>query len=254
MNDWIADTASVFWAESGVASAPPADIETAVLWALPLGVFRVPRLGIGAMREALRERDIHVAVEGERSLHACLVARGGRGLVLLDGGDPPDEQRFSLAHEAAHFMLDYLEPRRRALAKFGPVITDVLDGLRRPKPAERADALLTGVSLGVHVHLMPRGPRGEIGCFATVCAEQAADRLAFELLAPLQTVCEAVPADASVVAVAELLESMFGLPSGPARYYAARVYAELTEGRPFNVRGWLGLSEQPRRTSHTSGE
>jgi Zn-dependent peptidase ImmA (M78 family) len=39
------------------------------------------------------------------------MARAGHGFISLDGSDADDERRFSLAHELAHFLLDYQDPR-----------------------------------------------------------------------------------------------------------------------------------------------
>lgn len=59
---------------------------------------------------------------------------GSRNFVLLDDADTPAEQRFSLAHEVAHFLLDYLQPREATRRKLGETALEVVDGLR---PARR---------------------------------------------------------------------------------------------------------------------
>ena len=49
-------------------------------------------------------------------------------------------------------------------------------------------ALLRNVPLGFHVHLMRRGPRREVLTADVAVAEEEADRLAYELLAPAEAV------------------------------------------------------------------
>ncbi|MFN8557423.1 MAG: ImmA/IrrE family metallo-endopeptidase [Dehalococcoidia bacterium] len=40
-------------------------------------------------------------------------------MIIVDSSDAPDEVRFTVAHEAAHFLLDYEQPRARAVAALG---------------------------------------------------------------------------------------------------------------------------------------
>src|SRR6266545_2847165 len=98
--------------------------------------------------------------------------------------------RFSLSHELAHYLRQYLYQRRRTQAAVGMSALDVLDGVRPPTMVERADALLGRVKLGAHVHLMDRTPTGHPPSVSIAAAEREADLLAFELLAPSDWVIE----------------------------------------------------------------
>src|SRR5205085_3975397 len=112
----------------------------------------------------------------DRPLRGCLLACDGAGFIFLDAADPPAERTFSLAHELAHFLRDYWRPRQRAFAALGGSVREVFDGGRAPRREERLHALLRGVSLGPHVHLMARDggtPPPEVAA-----AESDADRLA----------------------------------------------------------------------------
>jgi hypothetical protein len=162
---------------------------TDVLMHLPISVEVQPRLTTYTVRRWLQHRRMHHAVSnGNRALHGCLVARAGQGIVFLDAEDPEPERRFTLAHEIAHFILDHLLPRLRALKVFGARILPVLDGERPPTREEMLSAVLERVALGVHVHLMSRGPDGAICAWGVEESEQRADRLALELLAPAHIV------------------------------------------------------------------
>src|SRR5262249_43316849 len=92
--------------------------------------------------------------EPDRPLRACLAAAGGAGFILLDGDDPQPERVFSLAHELAHFLRHYWQPRTNACRRLGEPVAAVIDARRAATPAERVRALLADTPLGLHVHLM----------------------------------------------------------------------------------------------------
>src|SRR2546423_1250075 len=73
-------------------------LDRPILWSVPLLLFRLPRLGVGAIRDWLKLRGIPIELSvRERRLMGCLIARGGMGVAFLDGTDPENEQRYSLA-------------------------------------------------------------------------------------------------------------------------------------------------------------
>jgi hypothetical protein len=71
----------------------------------------------------------------DRALCGCLLARKGFGLIFINGSIEAEERRFAIGHEFSHFFVHYLEPRRRAIARFGDKIIPVLDGNRAPTTA-----------------------------------------------------------------------------------------------------------------------
>jgi hypothetical protein len=165
----------------------------------------------------------------DRELHGCLVARAGRGLIFVDETDHENERRFTVAHEAAHFVLEYLVPRQRAMDHFGPGIAAVLDGARPPSLAERLSAVLDSVPIGVRIHLMERSESGSVCRWDVLEAEAHADRLALELLAPEPAVRRALKTSGATTtddAVA-FVKDRFGLPS-----HGARAYVELLAPTP----------------------
>jgi hypothetical protein len=234
-----------FWATVGESEPFPRLLEPAVLWALPLAVFKLPRLWVSDVQSWLAERGIRFQLEtGDRPLHGCLLAYGGRGCVLLDGADSAADLRFSLAHEAAHFLLDYHLPRQRAVSRLGPRILEVFDGNRPATVEERVHALLSHVSVGFHTHLMERERNGVMGCDAASEREGGADRLALELLAPEQDVRQNVAQAGRLThgqdrpgIATRVLQEDFGLPPAVAMVYARVLYPA---ARTFSVREWLG--------------
>lgn len=244
MNDYlIQNTVHEFWEQSGLVPAYPCDFHDAVLWALPLEVIEIVALGTSDVNRWAQQIGTVYRFSGRnRRLRGCLIAYQDVGTVLLDGADPQGDQRFTLAHESAHFLLDYQAPRRRALDTLGEAIRPVLDGLRRPTQTERVHALLANAPLGVLSHLMERPEEG--APVATVLeVEDRADRLALELLAPESEVRRRFGVDmrtlgfeARLTRLQILLITEFDLPRAIAAGYA-RALLESWGG--FTVRDWL---------------
>lgn len=224
---WVLELASAFWEAAGDPGLFPRDLSRPIADALGLTIKRFPRLSSGLIVGWLRERGVACPFDGpDRALCASLLARSGRGFIFIDADDAEDERRFSLAHELAHFLRHYWEPRRRAIARLGLQVREVLDGERAARPNERLHAILAGVPLGDHVHLMTRDRR-DGGCDRGIAtAEAEADRLAFELLAPAEDVAATLGGRADRVEAARLLRETFGLPASAAEHYATALLPE----------------------------
>ncbi len=227
---WVSETADAFWKAAGGLEPFPRNLRIPIANALPLTVVLLPRLRVIAVDAWLRARAIACATASiDRALRACLVARHGQGFIFVDGLDPEDEQRFSVAHELAHFLREYWQPRQDAIQRLGPSAREVLDGERPPTPEERIHGLLARVRLDFHVHLMERTPDGRFADATVGRAEHDADLLAFELLAPACDVLAGLAACTAVerrARVRQRLIGVFGLPSGPAERYARLLIPE----------------------------
>ena len=163
-------------------------------------------------------------------MHGFLVAWRGIGVVFFDGTLDAVERRFTLAHELGHFLLDYDEPRRRVL-RDAPELLEVVDGVRAPTPADRAQALLARVPVGIHTHLLEDEENSQAGDHA----EDQASRFALELLAPweeaLSVAREAVrepgPYRLALARGAELMSEQFAIPSHAAQTRTRQALDEL---------------------------
>lgn len=241
----IRDWAERFWLLAGQSEPFPRTLESAVSWALPLAIVKLPRLDVESIHDYAITNGLCLECQmASRSLRGCLIAKRGAGIVFLDGTDPPDELRFTLAHEVAHFLLDHLKPRQETVRIFGPAIQDVLDCERDPTPNERLGAIFQGVSFERLVHLMDRNREGLIARQQILRAEDRADLLAIELLAPLQAVKDLLISkhiawsDPNATSVLEhLFIDEFGLPSAVSDNYARFLTAR--EAPPKSFRDWL---------------
>jgi hypothetical protein len=213
--------AEAFWEWAGPPGPFPRRMRAALPRALPLTVEERPGLRLREVLLWLAERGVRLPAEltegqHDRPLHACLACHGRGHFLFLEKEDGPAEQRFSLAHEAAHFLRDYLWPRLEAERRLGAGALAVFDGERPATTAERIQFLLRNVSVAAHVHLLARDGRGApTGPEAE--AERCADRLAYELLAPADVV---LPEDVGAVELERRLEEECGLPAEHARRYA----------------------------------
>lgn len=242
---WVERLAAEFWEAAGGIEPFPRSLESSVMWALPVAIVKVPRLSVSTAQKWLARRNMPLDLDaGDRRLHACLVAFGGKGVILLDGRDAADEMRFSLAHETAHFIIDYLNPRKTAEERFGTRILEVLEGRRIATPDERGAAVLSSTSIGVYQHLMTRSARGEIASSRVARAEREADQLALELLAPEEVVRAVLKESgksclASRTEMVNCLKKYFGLPNFAAIRYSFRFAGA---GKPQSIRDWLGIA------------
>lgn len=184
-NPYLLETlAEDFWSCAGCGPEGVADLETAATWALPVEIASLVHLRLHDVANRMKRLGVETTLAGyDRRLRGCLIAYRGNGLILIDAHDPPNERRFTLAHELAHFLIDYQAPRQRALEALGKGILPVLDGLRLPTLEERLHAVLADAPLGVLRHIMERPDEG-LPAGSVLDIEQRADRLALELLAP----------------------------------------------------------------------
>jgi hypothetical protein len=234
---WIYEVAERFWEDSGRPPPGfPRDLREAVTWALAVGLEALPDLSIRTVDTWLARRDSQLRLRvPDRPLRACMVVHEGNGILFVDAADSADEQRFSLAHEIAHYLVEYAVPRDRARQRLGEGILPVLHGRRAASPDERIGAVLGGISLGICWHLMERTPDGHRPGRDVSEAERRADELAFELLAPFEAVRACLPAGAELAEVEERLHTTFGLPSVPAREYALRLAPDPPAGSLFRA-------------------
>lgn len=217
---WVVELAARFWTEVGAPPPPfPRDLRAAVCWLRHVHVLEVPRLTLASAADHFARYGISCPKPTEdRPLAGCFGGHRGVGVILLDPTLEPDQLHFTLAHEVAHYLRDYDGPRRKVESRLGRRALEVLDGLRPATADERFAGVLRGVTIGCYTHFLDRDHRGRGLTMAARESEVAADRLAFELLAPFAVVNPGAAPDRA--ALAARLTSDFGLPAAEAAKYA----------------------------------
>jgi len=181
----------------------------------------------------------------DRQLRGCIVIHQGIPVIFLDPNDGENEQRFTIAHELAHFALDYEIPRRHAISIFGESICEVLDGVRSPTSNERLSGMLTDVPLGTYLNYLERDMDGRLRDIPIQEIELAADELALHLLSPSHAILELVgtPSEMNCEVFTKeterVLVSRFGLPTRIASGYARTLFSKWSVP---DSKFWLGLS------------
>ncbi|MGI8336757.1 hypothetical protein ACRYCC_43020 [Actinomadura scrupuli] len=248
---WLSKAVERLWDPADSSDRFPRDFELRLLTELPIALVEMSGLRVASLSGWMMAQGLPALDQlSDRSLRGCLLAYAGVGIIFVDADDSPDERRATLAHEGAHFLLDYVL-RREEIARRQPELLDVLDGVRPSSPREQFEALIADLPLGMHVRLFDRGEEGGFACHDVEDSEQRADRVALELLAPARAVLDRAGNDAQAPAVQKLLLEEFGLPAGLARRYAHT----LVRFRPRKTRSFLeiiDLDDSGARGNHHS--
>jgi hypothetical protein len=234
-----------FWSSTPVEYTPPCDLSHAAQLIFPINITSFPKLALTPVKAWFESRNIPLPIQQDcRKLCACLVAYEGMGMVFLDGTDPEDERRFSLAHELAHFILDYHLVRLEAVERLGDGITEVLDGKRKASIEERLDGIFAGIDVGPFVHTMHRTKNGKIPTDIIQQSENMADTLALELVAPFECVRKYMSGKwerwrdpISKATVTKDASSHFGIPEFFMHEHIDLISIERTVAQPFTA--WL---------------
>ena len=243
---WLGKAVDRFWGGEQAPATFPRDLQLPVLLNLPVAIVEIENLTVASLDQWLRRHQLPaLAAMAERHLRGCLTAYAGLGIIFVDRSDDADQRRLTLAHEVGHFIVDYLLPRED-VARRRPQLLEVLDGDREATDAERFDALLADAPIGFHTHLLERDLHG--GHLSNVAAEveDRAERLALELLAPLESVLAALPHAAGPPTASDwqlLLREQFGLPAGAAMRYANHVQ-RFRPRSPSGLLDAIGLTER----------
>jgi hypothetical protein len=235
---FLAEIAETFWHEAGGIRQWPCDLEQASALSLPLDIVYLSCLTIKKIESWLNRRNVFYPFpQAQSKLHGCLLAYRGIGFVFIDGSDNKDERLYTLAHEIAHFLLEYLMPRKKALALFGDSILEVLDGFRPPAIEERIDSVINSIDIHPYIHLLEHRTIDSATHLRVSYAENQADQLALELIAPFKFVSADLKNSREVTifeqcynSAMELLSEKYGVPDTEAKGYALRVAKTITGG------------------------
>ncbi|WNG55037.1 ImmA/IrrE family metallo-endopeptidase [Archangium gephyra] len=201
---------------------------------LPIRLVAMPGLTCAMARDWLdsKQRAHGGLPRKDRRLHGCMVAHAGKGILFYDEQDKELQQRFTLVHEVAHFVLDHHLSRVRAFRNLGEEIRPALDGTTTRAPHESLFLTLQRIPFGVQVRFIDRNASGDPCTGKAMESELRADRLTYELLAPARDALPLVRDLGRQEAECEMA-SRFGLPMREARAYVRLLLAREPARRPF---------------------
>jgi Zn-dependent peptidase ImmA (M78 family) len=223
-----------FWKLVGEKESFPRMLERSISLALPVALVKLPQLDLHIIENWLLRRSVKYSFDcNNRIIRGCLVAFNGKGIVFVDGTDTSSELRFTVAHEIAHFLIDYWQARNKASTKYGSSILEVFDGLREPSVDERVYSIIDGTATGLYTNLMERSPHGENS--NTWHVENRADKVALALLAPSDAVFRKIEITGKTFLerrneVVSILNSYFGLPDYVALSYGTDLLKSIGKG------------------------
>lgn len=247
---YIETLARSFWEQtSKIKGQPPYDIAGAVSLTLPLDIVSLSDLTLCKVHKWLTSNDIQIPINvNDRHLHGFILVSKGFGFMFINGTDSEDERRYTIAHEAGHFILDYKVPRDKAIKKLGESIRDVLDGLREPTIEEQINGLVKEISVRPFTHLLEKNGDGSFESIQVFNSENRADMLAVELLAPYSQVIKTTLSGRQRMSFAlfdqcclDILISKYNLPVLIAKQYSKKLAYSVT-GRP-SIMDKLGFSD-----------
>jgi Zn-dependent peptidase ImmA (M78 family) len=227
----IIQVAKDFWKSAGRNNVFPCDISGAVNMVLPLDIISLSELSLQKIQTWLTERKVFFDLEtDDRLLHGFILISRGAGFIFVNGTDIEEERRYTIAHEASHFLLDYKIPRDTAVKKLGGSIMEVMDGYREPTIQERIDGTLTSVTIKPYTHLLEKVGDGTFSKMEILNSENDADELALELLAPNSNVIKDTNPNRNKISFFDfknqcyqILRSKYLIPDSIAEAYSSKL-------------------------------
>lgn len=201
-------------------------------------VRKVKKLTVEKVQERLSRSQIDIELTYKADIEGFLIVVGGDALIFLDP-DPPERFQFNLAHEIAHYLIEYHHPASRVQRGLGMEALQMKNGEVALSIEMRIKAFLMKINIQPFTHLLDLSGLSARDRIRVSNAEINADRLAFELLAPFQQVKPVVMAKryGDVVNKAEkLLRAHYGFPDIEAGLYAEWIGSRITGGRTMEER------------------
>src|SRR5712692_86661 len=105
---WLAHITENIRSEIGGEITYPLDLSYFISRSFPLSIIMLPLLRVTRVESWFQQQEIPFRfLCQDRSLCGCIIAVRGSGFIFADSSDPGDERRYTIAHEVAHFLLDY---------------------------------------------------------------------------------------------------------------------------------------------------
>ncbi len=230
-----------FWSTINPEYRDNFDILGAVEASLTINLIKIQDLGLRKIEDWSKARNISVKIDAnDRNVHGILFITDGTVLMFVEEEGDEIQQRFTIAHEVSHFLLDYKIPRERALLEFGTEIEEVLNGNLEATHSQLVTSMIKGINLEPYSFLIEKTGNGSFLSWSNFNAENEADYLALELLAPRAKIINETVSSARRLTYSqftkksqEILIDKYRIPSEVARQYASELAYSITNGPSF---------------------
>ena len=210
-----------FWATTHAEFRYNYDIVKVVESSLNVQLIRMPQLSPKNITSWLSDHDMNIPLENnERNLHGALIIQNGAVLMFIDTTENDTRQRYTLAHQVSHFLLDYQMPKERTIMTLGKEIAGVLKGNAEASVEQLVQSAFNGMTDKVYTLFIEKDE--------AIPSENPADSLALELLAPRYQIIHETAAKSILLSYApfkrkcrELLIGKYRIPSEIAHKYAS---------------------------------
>lgn len=220
--------AATFWEPIPERSSFPRDLERYLPLHYQASIKSLPGLTVQRVDEWLSTNGIgSTGPSNSRRLDGCIIAQKGLAILFIDAALSVDERRMIVAHETAHYWIDYEVPRRRMKLRYGDGGLQILDQERPAETVEILMATAVGASIQAfyHYHFKEHKQETEV--------EQRANTLACLLIAPRRDVLLLAKkrrmAGKDESKWLEMLHHEFGMPENWGRGYLPLLQRNLRE-------------------------
>jgi hypothetical protein len=210
--------AAAFWKPIPERNYFPRDLEQYLPLHYQASIETLPGLTVQRVHEWLSAKGIaSTNPSNKRRLDGSIIAQKGHAILFIDAALSLDARRMIVAHETAHYWIDYELPRRRMKLRYGNGGMQALDQERAPEIVEILMATAMGAPIQAFYHYQFKEHKQETE------VEQRANTLACLLIAPRREVlsrakiCRMSRDDESKWL--ELLHHGFGIPENWGRGY-----------------------------------
>jgi Zn-dependent peptidase ImmA (M78 family) len=229
----ITEATEDFWKQAGIIPKyplAPTLLEQAICLLLPINIVRLNKLSSFKVVSWLADRNYEIQMQEDCPLCGLLFINRCQGIIFINGSHPLDEQSYTLAHELGHYLLEFEYPRKKAGLLFDNKIDDIFSGTRKPTIEDELSGIIKRVSVSPYIHFLEEGNVSAESRSQVWAAENKADAMAFELLAPFQTVCAQLKSESGPYTFSRIKKELltilaknFGLPSSVRQQYATTI-------------------------------
>lgn len=230
-----------FWATTQAEFRYDYDIVKAVESSGDVHLIRMQQLSPTKITSWLINHEIDIPFESTAThLNGALLIRNEKVIMFIDANENISQQRFTLAQQVSHFLLNYQMPKERAIMTLGKKIAHALRGNNDTSVTQLVQSTVSDIAGNAYTLLIEKKEETTPTDWEQLRAEDPAVSLTLELLAPRYQI---INETASVSArlryspfkrkCQELLIDKYRIPSEIAHKYASELAGSVTSGPSF---------------------